>query len=202
MKKSLLSSLFMFFFVICLLSGNRSIAQDMLTTWQEQLDYVKNNSDKENGGDLSHLILINYTYKGTIKSETDKSGIIASFLSHDSPVILHLPPVITRDTTIVGDSCIIQEKRFPKFEIISIGEMLDIAESINEENPIPQIEEELYKLIEIGFEYLELEWEYKEKKFNSLCIVSNENGGIVHDPIGSNITIRTIESIEFEKRIE
>lgn len=51
------------------------------------------------------------------------------------------------------------------------------------EDPVKQMRECLSHLIQIGFEYLELEWFYKGRTFNSLCIVSNDNGGVIYDPI-------------------
>ena len=156
-------SLCLILFVVCFLYANRSISQDTLAyfTWQKQLNDVKNTPRKVNEGDASHLKLINYTYKGVIKSAIDKEEIIDSLLSFDAPVVMHLPPIIRADTTITGDFCVIQEKSFPKFEIITIRKMMEIAETIGEENPVIQMRQQLGQLIQVGFEYLELEWYYK-----------------------------------------
>lgn len=114
-KKRSSRSLCLILFAVCFLYANRSISQDTLVpTWQEQLDYVKNNPYKVNEGDASHLNLINYTYKGVIKSEIDKNEIIDSLLSRDAPIVMHLPPIIRIDTIITGDSCVIQEKKLSK----------------------------------------------------------------------------------------
>lgn len=190
MKKRLFSSLCMIFFALCFLNanGNENVAQDTLTTWQNLLDYAKNHPHKENEGDLSHLRLTNYTYKGTIKSAIDKSKIIDSLLSCNAPIAMHLPPIIIKDTTLVGDSYAIQEKSFPKFEIVTICKLVEIAETKGEENPIILMSQELGERIKVGMEYLELEWNYKGNKIHSLCIVSNERSGIVYEPITINLT--------------
>jgi len=200
-KKRSSRSLCLILFAVCFLYANRSISQDTLATWQKQLNDVKNTPCKVNEGDASHLKLINYTYKGVIKSAIDKDEIIDFLLSCDAPVVMHLPPVIRTDTTITGDSCVIQEKSFPKFEIVTIRKMMEIAETIGEENPVIQMRQQLGQLIQVGFEYLELEWSYKGDAFNSLCIVSNENGGVVYEPVGGNITMGSKSTIKGQREI-
>ena len=195
-QKILLSSLGFILFAVCFIYSNSSIAQTPLTTWQEQLEYAKNNSGRLNEGDASHLNLINYVYKGTIKSEIDKNKVISSLLSLDAPVVMHLPPIIRTDTIIMGDSCVMKEKSFPKFEIATIRELIEIAETTGEENPVILMKRQLGQLIQIGFEYLELEWQYKGKTFHSICIVSNKNEGVIYEPIGGNIAIGTNITIE------
>ncbi len=54
-------------FAIRSVYANRGISQDTLSTWQEQLEYARNNMDVE--GDVVHLKLLNYTYKGMINSQ-------------------------------------------------------------------------------------------------------------------------------------
>ena len=191
--------LFLSINLICLMCTNMSFAQDTLSIWQKQLEYMKNKTYKENNGDLNHLILKEYMYKGTIGSEVEKSRIIDSILSYDAPSILFLPPEIIRDTIMMGDSCVIKEKRFPRFDIISIGKMMEIVDTMNIEYPFIMMKESLCMLIEIGFNYLELEWNYKEKTFKTICIVSNESGNIIYELIGSNITIQESTKIMFEK---
>ena len=195
-KKILLNSLGFILFAVCFIYANSSIAQTPLTTWQEHLEYAKNNFGGLNEGDASHLNLINYVYKGVIKSEIDKNKVIGSLLSFDAPVVMHLPPIIRTDTIIMGDSIVIQKKSFPKFEIATIREWIEIAETTGEENPVILMKRQLTQLIQIGFEYLELEWHYKGKTFHSICIVSNKNEGVIYEPIGGNIAIGTNITIE------
>lgn len=59
----------------------------------------------------------------------------------------------------------------PKFEIISIRKRLEIAESIGEKSLLTSLRQQLDNLIHLDYEYLELEWSYKNKHFKSLCIV-------------------------------
>lgn len=78
---------------------------------------------------------------------------------------------------------------------------MEIAETIGEENPVIQMRQQLGQLIQVGFEYLKLEWYYKGEKFYSLCIVSNENGGVVYEPIGGNITMGSKSIVEGQRKI-
>ena len=170
----------LFYFVI-LISGvlytNVCFSQNTPTTWQDRLEALKNSFNEENRGDVSFLKLLGYTYKGIIGSQTVKSDIIDSLLSYNAPAILHLPPIVMRDTVSRGDSCVIRERVLPKFEIISIRKRLEIAESIGEKSLLTSLRQQLNNLIHLDYEYLELEWSYKNKHFKSLCVVSNEHGG-------------------------
>ena len=51
-------------------------------------------------------------------------------------------------------------------------------------------------------------WSYKNKHFKSLCVVSNEHGGFIYDPIGSNIleyttttTTNTVERLNSKENL-
>lgn len=95
----------------------------------------------------------------------------------------------------------------PKFEIISIRKRLEIAESIGEKSLLTSLRQQLNNLIHLDYEYLELEWSYKNKHFKSLCVVSNEHGGFIYDPIGSNIleytttTTNTVERLNSKENL-
>ena len=183
----------LFYFVI-LISGvlytNVCFSQNTPTTWQDRLEALKNSFNEENRGDVSFLKLLGYTYKGIIGSQTVKSDIIDSLLSYNAPAILHLPPIV-----------------MPKFEIISIRKRLEIAESIGEKSLLTSLRQQLNNLIHLDYEYLELEWSYKNKHFKSLCVVSNEHGGFIYDPIGSNIleytttTTNTVERLNSKENL-
>ena len=201
----------LFYFVI-LISGvlytNVCFSQNTPTTWQDRLEALKNSFNEENRGDVSFLKLLGYTYKGIIGSQTVKSDIIDSLLSYNAPAILHLPPIVMRDTVSRGDSCVIRERMLPKFEIISIRKRLEIAESIGEKSLLTSLRQPDNNLIHLDYEYLELEWSYKNKHFKSLCVVSNEHGGFIYDPIGSNIleyttttTTNTVERLNSKENL-
>ena len=200
----------LFYFVI-LISGvlytNVCFSQNTPTTWQDRLEALKNSFNEENMCDVSFLKLLGYTYKGIIGSQTVKSDIIDSLLSYNAPAILHLPPIVMRDTVSRGDSCVIRERVLPKFEIISIRKRLEIAESIGEKSLLTSLRQQLNNLIHLDYEYLELEWSYKNKHFKSLCVVSNEHGGFIYDPIGSNIleytttTTNTVERLNSKENL-
>lgn len=188
MKNKLLITLFITLFTVCCIYANNSVSQDSPTTWQQQLELAKNKIYEENEGDVHHLRLVNYIYKGVIRHRKEKDEIIDSLFSSDAPYVHNLTPIIMRDTTITSDSYAIHQKSFPRFEIITVGKMIELSGTM-EVNPFKQIRQHLTQLIQVGFEYLELEWSYKGDKFNTICIVSNENGGIVYEPIAYNIFI-------------
>lgn len=192
MKNKLLSTLYIALFSVCFIYASSRVSQDSPTTWQEQLEFAKNKIYEENEGDVHHLRLVNYIYKGVIRHQNEKDDIIDSLFSCNAPYVHNLTPIIMRDTTITSDSYAIHQKSFPRFEIITVGKMIELSGTM-EVNPLKQIRQQITQLIQVGFEYLELEWSYKGDKFNTICIVSNENGGIVYEPIGNNIHVGTGE---------
>lgn len=187
---------------VCFLYGKECSSQNVPTTWQGQIEFMKIRVNREKGGDANDLSIINYTYKGIIGSEAKKAVIIDSMLSFDSPAVLRLSPVLKRDTVTEGDSCRIREVKLPKFEIVSNRQMTELAESKGEEDPLVLIRKLLNSLIEPGFEYLELEWDYKGKRFKSIGIVSNEKGGFIYEPIASNILIERSTTTQVRKIVK
>ena len=175
--------------LLCFAYFHKGMSQNPPKTWKEQLEYVIQNSNN-NFNDSIHLSLIKYTHKGVINSEAQKLKIINLLFSEDAPTVLSYPPAVTKDTVTIGDSCVIKEKSYPIFKIISISKMREIVKTAGLEDPTMQAREKLKEIIKIGYEYLELEWKFNDKKFKSLCIISNENGGIVYETIGFNIITR------------
>lgn len=167
-------------------------------TWREQLEYAKKLYKTEPGKNGNGLSFINYTYKGVINSEAVKSAIIDTLFSPDAPFPLILPSVITVDTTYSEGVCTITKRRYPKFEMITVGRLVDSSNTQGTENNVEQIRQILDTNIQIGFEYIELEWDYKGKKITTLCIVSDKHGGIIYDHIGSIITTEGAEITRME----
>ena len=120
-------------------------------------------------------------------------------LSADAPIVLNLPQIIEADTVITNNSREIRQKSFPQFEIITIRKMQELNKAIGREDLMVQMRKELLNLVQIGFEYLELEWSYKGKKYHSLCIVSDEQGGIIYEPIGGSVLTGSTNIIINEK---
>lgn len=176
----------------CLLCVNVGFSQDKrdsLKTWQQQMEYAKNKpSTVEDLGGGNAWKLIGYTYKGVIDSESTKSAVIDSIYSPDAPFPLLLPPIVVTDTTYSGDTCIITANRYPKFEVVTVGRAMEIADSLGMENVQEQFRQGLKNFIQIGWEYVDTQWDYKGNRYNSLAIVSNENGGLVFESVSSQIT--------------
>ena len=59
-----------------------------------------------------------------------------------------------------------------------------IARLENNEAYLSQLKESLNQLIHTGYEMVEITWSYHHNTYRSLCIVSNQYGGIVYEPIG------------------
>lgn len=202
MKKRLLSFLCMALMPVGYIHVSANILQDSLyipDTWQKQLEYAKNNYDKDAKGDVAQLRLLSYTYKGMIKSEVERKRILDSLLSADAPIVLNLPQIIEADTIITNKSREIRQKSFPQFGIITIRKMQELNKAIGREDLMAQMRKQLLNLVQIGFEYLELEWSYKGKKYHSLCVVSNEWGGIIYEPIGGFVLTGSTNIIMSER---
>lgn len=175
------------FFIACLLCPEVGFSQNNPVIWQAQLEWGKNHSRQEEGSDLNDLNLITYTYKGIIGSEANKRRIIDSLFSYDAPAVFLLPPIVVTDTLVKGDSCIIQEKDLLKFEIVTIRKLMEMIGVAEDDNPLTQTRQRLNKSIKTDFEYLELEWEYRDRRFKSIGVVSNQHGGFIYEPISFNI---------------
>ena len=136
-------------------------------TWQEQIKYVQDrnrigtetyNSDRP--------CLLDYTYKGTIDSETERQELLNGLFA---------------DTTMV-----IWYKDFWHFEILPFKEAKEKAK-VEGYEPYVFIEEQLRTGICIGMEMVDLKWLYKGKTYHSTAIVSNEHGGFVYEHIGYRV---------------
>jgi len=142
----------------------------------------KEEAEKNGNG----LVFINYTYKGIIDSEVVKSAVIDSLISPYAPFPMLLPPLITTDTIYSENTITITKKEYPKFEIITVAKLKEISDSLPGINNIQeQLKQDLNKIIQIGYEYVEMEWDYKDKKITSYCIVSGER--YIYDNIASRI---------------
>ncbi|MDD3038305.1 hypothetical protein [Bacteroides sp.] len=170
----LLASLFLFVPV--------SHTQNSQTTCQKFLEYL-NDWTSNCVGDLNHLKLVNYTYKGEIKSEKNKSRVIEAIYSDKAPFVSVLSDLVISDTTFTDTDIKIQQKIYPNFEIVTVRQMVDGGKLT--EDSIAMLKKRLYKNVGIGDGYLEMDWSYKGKKYRSLGIIPND--GIPVDPITSGL---------------
>ena len=115
---------------------------------------------------LFRSCLLNYTYKGTIESETERQKLLEELFA---------------DTTMV-----VWYKDFWHFEILSLKEAKEKAK-VSGGEPYVLIEEQLRTGICIGMEMVDLKWLYKGKTYHSTAIVSNEHGGFVYEHIGYRV---------------
>ncbi len=168
-----LMSLFLLVPVIC--------AQKSQPIWQKHLEYLKNDTAKNWMGDLKHLKLLKYTYKGKIKSEKDKYSVIEATYSDKAPAVSVLPNLVISDTTYTETDITIHQKIYPQFKIVTVRQMVDAGKLT--EDSIAMLKQRLYENIETGFGYVALDWLYKGQKFSTLGIITND--GIPVDPITS-----------------
>ena len=153
------------------LKGDEKIVQVEPATWQEQIKYAQNrnrigtetyNSDRP--------CLLNYTYKGTIESETERQKLLEELFA---------------DTTMV-----VWYKDFWHFEILSLKEAKEKAK-VSGGEPYVLIEEQLRTGICIGMEMVDLKWLYKGKMNSLRTKTSSEGDGSDPNPGGgSDIILR------------
>ena len=89
------------------------------------LEYMKNDTAKDWMGDLKHLKLLKYTYKGKIKSEKDKYSVIEATYSDKAPAVSMLPNLVISDTTYTETDMTIHQKIYPQFKIVTVRQMVD-----------------------------------------------------------------------------
>ncbi len=138
-------------------------------TWQEQLEYAK----KGKGS----LTLHSYTYLGKVKSKTEIPKIVDEIFSDKYFICL-------------GNSG-------DHHQIISLKNVN--TKVISNEDHIYIVKQNLKDNIQVGFDILELEWEYKGEKYKSMAIASNDFGGVLYETIGHySITTHSIETHTIE----
>ena len=146
------------FLVLCISFAHAGFAQE--NTWQNQLEKLRNENVKE-----SELHLDSYVYKGKIETENQRAAIINAYFSDEALIALTF------------------ENPYG-YDIVSMRTRKRIARLENNEANLSQLKESLNQLIHTGYEMVEITWSYHHNTYRSLCIVSNQYGGIVYEPIG------------------
>ncbi|MGL5683260.1 MAG: hypothetical protein ACRDDZ_09490 [Marinifilaceae bacterium] len=159
------------------------------TKIKSKIEAMMNEISNNKFGDSGKISLVNYSYKGTIKNENIKKRIIDSYFSSSAPIIINLSGVTVADTTMREDTCVITQTTYPCFEIRTVDEMLQLSEIGREQLELKK--NALYEIIKIGYEYIELEWCYKEKKYKVFGVVSSADDNYIYDPIGNNLLTST-----------
>lgn len=159
-------------------------AQKSQPDWQKYLEYLKHDAAKDYMGDLKQLKLLKYTYKGEIRSEKDKNKVIEAIYSDKAPVVSVLSKLVISDTTYTETDRMICQKIYPEFKIVTVRQMVDAGKLT--EDSIVKLKQRLSENVNIGFEYVKLDWIYKGEKFSTLGIIPND--GIPVDPITSSLS--------------
>lgn len=196
MKRSLI-------FITCILAGTVIISYagriaDPPATWQQQLESLKANSVKTGAGDNDALKLVGYSHKGVIKSEDEKFRILDAMFSEESPILIPLGRVdVPVDTVRCGNTCVVERVGKYEYDIITVGRLGAIADSLGVINPIPQAKSEIASLMAVGFDLIELQWEFKGRRYTNLGLASNDHGGMVYDTVGSaHVTTTTVSKLQ------
>lgn len=165
----------------CFFAVSHLFSQDS-DTWRKQFGSVIKSHQSLSPNDKQEIRLINYTYKGKIDTEEIKSEVLDTLFSSNAIFPLILPPIIEMDTTYMENERTITRKSYPQFEFITLG---SLANSVDTKvmDEVTQIRQLLEKNVQMGFEYVELEWDYRGKTIKSLCIVNEKR--VVYDHISS-----------------
>lgn len=59
-------------------------------TWQEQLDFAKQQCDSLTRNGISGLKLVEYRYRGEVKTQEQREKLLQLLFSDDTDVVLHL----------------------------------------------------------------------------------------------------------------
>lgn len=189
--QNLLSAIFLvnFFLFVPVLH-----AQHSQSDWQEGLEKMKNDLSQGIDG-FEQLKLVDYTYKGAIRSDEEKTQIIDAMYADNAPMSVVLSTDRVQNTTITDTDTIIEQKYFPKFEITTVRRALDTGKlSADSISAIKQI---LQKNISLGTDCLELVWNYKGEEYRTMAIV---DAGVPFDLItvglrtGGSTTVKGITS--------
>lgn len=105
-------------------------AQGLPPYWKEHLEILKKGYvPRDYDGDLKELQLTDYVYKGKIETREQLAQIVDSIFADNAPKAHVLRMVEERDTTVTeGDTYVetrIIRKRYPKFEIRTIRQLID-----------------------------------------------------------------------------
>lgn len=179
--KTICYKLYLVVLLNCLFTVNYAFSKD-LETWREQLGCIIKYHQSLSPNDKQEIILVNYAYKGKINTDEIKSEVLDSIFSSNAIFPLILPPIIETDTTYTDNERTIIRKSYPQFKLVTLRSLVDSVDS-KVMGEVTQIRQLLEKNIQMGFEYVELEWDYKGKKIKSLCIVYEK--GVVYDHISS-----------------
>lgn len=142
-----------------------------VTVWKQQLDLVKSSAPKVISKSLfinkSELTLLNYKHIGRIATKSEIEQLKAAMLSSNA----YFPFYDVANSMIKIKTC----------KDISLTRGTDgITYSIK------SLENCLDTTLRIGMEKVELEWMCGSEVFNTICVVSSQNG-IVYDNIISNV---------------
>ena len=182
-KKSLL----MLFASLVLMScGQKNSA------WEKSLNFIQEENSQA-VGDLKQLKLVDYTYKGKIKSEEQKIQVIDAMCADEAPITSVLSTIVISDTTLTETDSIIKQRTFPVFEITTIRQAIESGKlSAASVSTVRQL---LMKNLPIGADFLNLVWDYKGVKYHTTAVVDSvvvTDLIIAHLSTGSSTFIRSI----------
>lgn len=139
------------------------------TTWQEQLEYAKNNNNVTTRSSSNEIYFVGHTYNGKINTKSQKSELLEQLFADDADIVMYLDSL--------------------NFEIVSLKMVRQKAKSMGVNDPSETLRLQLDSAIKVGMDIIKLEWRYKGETYYSTAIASNEQGGILYDHIGHMIIV-------------
>ena len=131
---------------------------------------------RDYNGDLKELQLTDYVYKGKIETREQLAQIVDSIFADNAPKAHVLRMVEERDTTVTESDTYVEtriiRKRYPKFEIRTIRQLIDegklSADSVAKEKQLTM------EYIPVGAAYLEMHYSYKGKNYRAIALCMDD----------------------------
>lgn len=139
------------------------------TTWQDQLEYAKNNNNVTTRSSTNEIYFVGHTYNGKINTKNQISELLEQLFADDADIAMYLDSL--------------------NFEIVPLKIIRQKAQSMGVDDPSETLKHQLDSVIKVGMDIIKLEWRYKGKTFYSTAIASNDKGGIIYDHIGHMIIV-------------
>lgn len=137
------------------------------TTWQEQLDYAKQQSDLMTRNGIDGLKLVKYSYRGKVETQEQREEFLKLLFADDTDVVYHL------------------NDNKGSYDIVPLKVMREKLSLSGTEEPFEKIKEWLKRASENeNLELVNVEWSFHGRSVHSVAVISPQNNTILFDHIG------------------